>query len=580
MCLSGIALGYIAGRSGVRPLAEIISMFDVIDYLIFCGVQFLTLCFGFLKNPNGTHPGNAGVCPVALSLVASQISGFTILGQSSDVYVYGANSAWMSLSIFLASLIGYFAFLPVLTELKSPNVLEYFELRFSRRIKTMATYVTILQGFVYSAILAYIPSIAVSQATGINPRIITMVLCTICVCCTVIGNFKAGICMDALQTLGITLVLVTVVFIGVTSLEGIHVVLEKAIHGNRFDFNFSFDLTQRDGFWQMMLGSTTLWLFTVSFQPGSVRKYTTLSTHADMKKVLFLQCCGVAVITLLSVFNGIIMYAKYENCDPISAGEIAGMDEMLPFFVMDVSKDVRGLSSVFAAIIFSAALSTLISMFNTQAVTIYGEIVAALLPTRFLKKGFIVKLLVIFSGLMCLVLTLYLEHMGGLFAFCYASMGLAFGLYVGLYTLGIVFPSANSKGALFGALSAIFVIGPIVVLNRSYGRRGMDQSFAQPVSVDGCAVFHNMSYSRTTPEQPFVLFRLSFWYNSVMSSLMVIAVGLLISWFTSPDPVIIPSSMFSPILRFTRTKTSKVQNSVQDYVPVHGDENTYKNGIK
>lgn len=50
------------------------------------------------------------------------------------------------------------------------------------------------------------------------------------------------------------------------------------------------------------------------------------------------------------------MYARYSQCDPISAGLVNKPDQMVPFYVMDVASAIPGLSGLFIAGIFCAAL--------------------------------------------------------------------------------------------------------------------------------------------------------------------------------------------------------------------------------
>lgn len=69
------------------------------------------------------------------------------------------------------------------------------------------------------------------------------------------------------------------------------------------------------------------------------------------------------------------MYAKYETCDPFSAGFTKKIDQVLPYFVMDVGGSVPGLPGLFIAGIFAAALSTMSSSLNTLSGTIYEDFV-------------------------------------------------------------------------------------------------------------------------------------------------------------------------------------------------------------
>ncbi|KAB0796170.1 hypothetical protein PPYR_10231 [Photinus pyralis] len=107
----------------------------LIDHIIFHGSIAVSLCigvyFGFWNKSQTADEYLLGnremkILPVALSLVASLCSGVTLLGHSADVYLYGANIVWNCLSCFVASVIGFYFYVPVVMKLKTPNVFEYF----------------------------------------------------------------------------------------------------------------------------------------------------------------------------------------------------------------------------------------------------------------------------------------------------------------------------------------------------------------------------------------------------------------------------------------------------------------------
>lgn len=60
------------------------------------------------------------------------------------------------------------------------------------------------------------------------------------------------------------------------------------------------------------------------------------------------------------------MYSMYAECDPITSGVITKPDQILPYYVMDVSAGIPGLPGLFIAGIFCASLrySLLIQMHN------------------------------------------------------------------------------------------------------------------------------------------------------------------------------------------------------------------------
>ncbi|KAK5642185.1 hypothetical protein RI129_008352 [Pyrocoelia pectoralis] len=553
-------------------------MFSTIDYLFFSASILLSMCvgiyFGFWKKATTSDEYLLGnrtmtVIPIALSLIASNISGVTLLALPSDVYIYGANCIWLCVSIVLGCILANYVFLPVIGQLNVASIFQYIELRFNRRIKILASCIYTLHILIYNAVVAYIPAIALSQATGIDPHIITSVVCIICIAYTTIGGLKAVVWTDAFQ-FGFMLVAVVAVFVlGVLSVGGFDVVYERALHGQRLDFNFSMDLTIRDGFWQVLLGNLVNWIYNLSFHPGCVQKVLALPTFPKMKRVVLMLGCGAGFFHLLSILIGVVIYARYSTCDPISTGKVSRVDQIVAFFVMEHSQAIPGLAGLFIAGLFSAALSTLSSSLNSLAATIHGDFISSIFPSDTLKsrENSILKLIVVITGSICTILALFVDQMGSLLGFIMALLGLVYGIYAGLFCLGIIFPNANSKGAFWGTVSSFVVVGTITVLNQWYNLQGDLENFSKPVSIEGCAVPFNITLSSiaSTPEPPFILFRLSFWCNSVMSYLMLIIIGLLVSSFTEPDTLSLDPNLISPISRRLMAKFRMHDVTVNKY---------------
>jgi len=53
---------------------------------------------------------------------------------------------------------------------------------------------------------------------------------------------------------------------------------------------------------------------------------------------------------------GLVMYAYFEGCDPLKAGQISKPDQMIPLLVIKVFQTVPGMAGVFASAVISGAL--------------------------------------------------------------------------------------------------------------------------------------------------------------------------------------------------------------------------------
>lgn len=82
---------------------------------------------------------------------------------------------------------------------------------------------------------------------------------------------------------------------------------------------------------------------------------------------------GHTLIKLFSVYNGLLIFGKYETCDPVSDGRVEKPDQIFAYYVMDVARQIPGLTGLFVAGVFSAALSSMSSCLNTLAGTLYYD---------------------------------------------------------------------------------------------------------------------------------------------------------------------------------------------------------------
>lgn len=55
-------------------------------------------------------------------------------------------------------------------------------------------------------------------------------------------------------------------------------------------------------------------------------------------------------------YMGLLIYASYYKCDPVTRGAIHKSDQLLPYFVMQIAGSMIGLPGLFVSGVFSAAL--------------------------------------------------------------------------------------------------------------------------------------------------------------------------------------------------------------------------------
>lgn len=75
----------------------------------------------------------------------------------------------------------------------------------------------------------------------------------------------------------------------------------------------------RNSFWSVSVGMTFGWLSSLSIHPGTVQRFVALPTYGKAKAALIYFLIGIATVIVMAGSLGMLMYTKYQDCDPVSA---------------------------------------------------------------------------------------------------------------------------------------------------------------------------------------------------------------------------------------------------------------------
>lgn len=82
---------------------------------------------------------------------------------------------------------------------------------------------------------------------------------------------------------------------------------------------------------------------------------------------LWIFIVGVLLLLGLCSYSGLLIYATYYDCDPLTTKLAKAKDQLLPLLVMDILGDFPGFPGMFVAGVFSAALSSLSTGLNSMS---------------------------------------------------------------------------------------------------------------------------------------------------------------------------------------------------------------------
>ncbi|CAL7951965.1 unnamed protein product [Xylocopa violacea] len=518
--------------------------------------------------------------PVSASLVASFISGVTILGTPAEIYNFGTQYWITVISIFFCGLVVAFVYAPVFVALGLNSVYEYLEIRFNRGVRTLISFIFVIDVVLYQSIVVYVPALALNQVSGFNVHLIGIVVCLICVFYTVLGGIRAVVWTDALQVIVMIVAVLTVSALGTYQI-GAAEIWRRAKEVNRIEFlNFDPSPYTRHTVWTVLIGS---WLYSTAYiavNQTMVQRYRSLKDLKTSKLSLGIFTISIMLFISLCCWTGLVLIAWWSppKCDPRASGLITADDQLLPAYVMEIAKHLHGVPGLFIAGIFGAALSTLSVGFNSTSVVVLEDFVKGCFGLKLSDRcsTIFVKCVVIMLGSIALGLMFLVEKLGGVLVITGSLAAIAAGTSFGVFTLGMLFPWANSKGAFMGAIVGFVIAGwASLGANWSIGA-GLLVAKKLPVPLSHCPSNISQSFLKQfdypNEDDVFPLYRLSYHWFTGLGTIIVIIVGGFISWWTGPtNPASIDKRLLSPIIHPFLPKP-KYENTANSECPAGHSE--------
>ncbi|XP_005175877.1 sodium-coupled monocarboxylate transporter 2 isoform X1 [Musca domestica] len=493
------------------------------------------------------------IFPVAMSLVGSYVSGVTILGTVSEIYNFGTQYWLIIVSIVFMAIAVSKVYLPVFAALRVGSSYEYLEMRFNPTIRSIASIMFVMDEIFFLPIILYVPAIAFSQVTGVNTHIVSGVICVICVFYTLIGGIKAVVHTDAWQIIVMFISVVIVVILGTIYADGFTDIFKTAADGGRIIFgNINPSPYERQSLWAVLIGGFFYWTSFNSVNQTMVQRYMSLPSLKKAQWSVAIFTIGIVLFISVCCFAGLLVYNFYRNCDPLTAGLISNDDQLLPVYVMQTVGNLHGIPGLFIAGVFGAALSSLSVVLNSTALVVLEDIVKGCFRFKLSEKSsaIVVKTCIVILGGIAVSLVFVLEKLSGILSVATSVTAIAAGTTCGLFTLGMLVPWSNPKGALAGAIAGAIMSGWISFGSQISFAKGDLVSQKLPISVADCPA--NMTLPDDTyydESDVFPLYRLSFHWINPIGIASTILVGTVVSFLTGPTVVKkLDADVLSPVI--------------------------------
>ncbi|KAM9467819.1 sodium-coupled monocarboxylate transporter 1 [Clarias gariepinus] len=500
--------------------------------------------------------------PIALSLTASFMSAITVLATPVEVYLNGAIYVLSCLGFVLMVVISSEFFLPIFYRLGITSTYEYLELRFNKVVRLFGTVLFIIQTLVYTGVVIYAPALALNQVTGISlwgALISTGLVCTFY--CT-LGGFKAVVWTDVFQMIIMLAGFLAIIIQSVLLQGGVSVIFKDSADGGRLNlWDFDPSPLRRHTFWTVIIGSTFIWTSMYGINQAQVQRYMSCKTLLHAKMSLYINLVSLWVILLSSVFCGLCLYSFYKNCDPWTTKMVSSHDQLMPYLVLDILGDFPGIPGLFVAAAYSGTLSTVSSSVNALAAVTVSDLIKPYFSLSEQKLSWASKGLSVCYGVVCIGLAALASLMGGLLQTTISVVGTLNGPLLGLFSLGILFPSANSKGGLAGLVTGLAVSLWICVGAQFY-QPSPENTRSLPLQTYGCNMTTDknnlMNWTNYSTQASYVTsaeqgkavdrplladywYSLSYLYFCPIGTLVCIVIGQIVSLFSGgrtlkPEP--------------------------------------------
>ncbi|CAB3231287.1 unnamed protein product [Arctia plantaginis] len=502
------------------------------------------------------------ILPIAISLMASYLSAFTIVDAPSEIYNYGLQYWLVVFGILFSCIIVSLVYLPVYFTLSLSSSYEYLELRFNKHVRAVASILFLFDEVLFLPIVVFIPATALNQMTGYSVITTGAVMVLICGVYTALGGLRAVVWTDVAQMSIMLLSILLVALVGTIVVGGVVAVFEITSVSGRTDLS-NWDIIsfyKRETPWGALIGAMSYWTCFNSVNQTMVQRYIALNTIGKARVAIGIFGVGSIMTITLCVYCGLAAYATWvtTGCHPHAAPIVD--DRLLPAFVTYMANrcGLPGLSGIFLAGLFGAGLSSLSVILNACVLVILEDLLHGWLQIRLtpFKEGLVVRAMTMVLAIFSLIMLVLVKELEGMLGVSTALSAITASITCGIFTLGLMCSWVGPRGAITGALagavvSFYFAVGSHVAKSMGLHELPIGVSMQCP----NITSFQNIDVN-LDPESIFPLLRISFQWVSPAGLLTTLIVGAIVGRsFDVQDKIVMDAELFSPVVwRFLPAK--------------------------
>nr|XP_039251583.1 sodium-coupled monocarboxylate transporter 2-like [Styela clava] len=553
------------------------TRFAIADYVVFIALlvvpSFIGVYFAY-KDRKSSSTSNyffgekkLNAVAVGISTAVTSISAITMIGYPAEVYIVGTVYIWAPIAIILATMVTIVYYLPFYNNLELETIYAYLELRFNKSTRRIVAVMVPLSEVFFMGTVAYIPALALSAVTPITVPISIGITGGICTFYTVLGGIKAVVWTDVVQSLLMLGGSILVLTCGIVHLGGFGELEAALSRGERLTF-MSFDkidISSRMSPLAILVGEFFVFNHYLGFSQPIFQRIQSCRNKTQSQYAIIAYIIPAITIIFIAIGNGLLYYAFFEGCDPVESGILTSRDQGMPYIALHLFKNIPGLSGLYVAAVFSGSLSTVSSGINAYSIVIVEDFMLAIYPRASEKlKLFAGKTSALLLGVIVTFCGYMISTLGSnIFKILRSLMGAVGGPVFGIYILGLLFPWANSTGAIAGVLVG-YAFMVWVFLGSIFLLTAPPRIQLPPITTDLCPLLNGsyttmstLTSSITTLQDGSasegyrvdqLIYSINFHYYILTGALVTIVTGLIasgISGFKKPQEL--DPKLFLPI---------------------------------
>ena len=394
---------------------------------------------------------------VSLSIYATMFSSITFISVPAMSFSGDMSYFAISFGILLMAPVVVKWYLPFFRRLNLTSAYEYLEVRFNLPCRLFASAAFILFMVARTAIVAYLPALAITAVTGmdINIAIAAVTLVTI-VYCTV-GGVEAVIWSDFVQSLILIASTVLIIAVAICGSDGgFSGFVSSGLEAGKFRvFDLAFDWT-RPCFWVVFVGGLVANLASYTSDQCVVQRYmTTPDEKGAAKSILFNG--ALSFVNCFVFFSmGVALWTFYRAHPGVLPADVKP-DAILPLFI--ANQLPTGISGLVLAAVAAATMSTLSSNLNSAASAITEDFYKRLcLRGESASDGKLLlcgKISTVVVGILGGAMAFWLANadIGNIYDQFQRFLGILTGGLGSLFFMGIFMKRVNGAGAVCGLVA-------------------------------------------------------------------------------------------------------------------------------